>query len=58
VLDFLRFGLRYVYPQQPGAIVRGIETAPSAPPFRNKILSESGKDLRILKKAKWLIMIM
>ena len=40
LLDFLRFGLRYVYPQQHGAIVRGIVTAHSAPPLKNKILSE------------------
>jgi predicted transcriptional regulator len=39
LLDFLKSGLRYVYPQQPGAIVRGIETAHSAPPLRDKIMS-------------------
>lgn len=39
LLDFLKSGLKYVYPQQPGAIVRGIETAHSAPPLRDKIIS-------------------
>lgn len=31
LLDFLVFGLRYVFPAQPGAVVRGIPTAHSAP---------------------------
>lgn len=39
LLDFLKSGLQYVYPQQPGAIIRGIETAHSAPPLREKIVS-------------------
>ncbi|MGC9338005.1 MAG: hypothetical protein ACP5EQ_07975 [Candidatus Cloacimonadia bacterium] len=40
LLDFLQFGLPYVYPQQPGAMVRGIGTAHSAPPLNNQIFSE------------------
>ena len=40
LLDFLEFGLRYVYPQKPGALVRGIPTAHSAPPLNNVIVSE------------------
>ena len=40
LLDFLKSGLRYVYPQQPGAMVRGIGTAHSAPPLNNQIVSE------------------
>jgi len=40
VLDFLISGLRYVYPQQPGAMVRGIGTAHSAPPLNSQIVSE------------------
>lgn len=40
LLDFLKSGLRYVYPQQPGSIVRGIETAHSAPPLSTQIMSE------------------
>ncbi|MEM7109838.1 MAG: hypothetical protein AAF519_16555 [Bacteroidota bacterium] len=40
LLDFLKSGLRYVYPQQPGALVRGIGTAHSAPPLNSQIMSE------------------
>ena len=39
-LDFLEFGLKYVFPQKPGAIVRGIPTAHSAPPLNNIVHSE------------------
>ena len=39
LLDFLEHGIRYVYPQNPGAIVRGIPTAHSAPPLNNIIVS-------------------
>jgi hypothetical protein len=31
LLDFLMFGLRYVYPTQPGALVKGMPTSHSAP---------------------------
>ncbi|MCP9200794.1 hypothetical protein MKO06_12815 [Gramella sp. GC03-9] len=37
ILDFLQYGLPYVYPQQPGALVRGVATAHSAPPL-NKVI--------------------
>lgn len=40
LLDFLEHGLRYVYPQQPGALVRGIPTAHSAPPLNAIIQSQ------------------
>lgn len=40
LLDFLEFGLRYVYPQQAGALVRGLPTAHSAPPLNEIIVSE------------------
>ena len=40
LLDFLESGLRYVYPQQPGAMVRGIGTAHSAPPLNKEIISD------------------
>ncbi len=40
VLDFLKYGLRYVYPQHPGSMVRGIPTAHSADPL-NKFIVES-----------------
>jgi predicted transcriptional regulator len=39
ILDFLDSGLRYVYPQKPGAKVRGIPTAHAAPPLINEIES-------------------
>jgi hypothetical protein len=40
LLDFLRSGLRYVYPKRPGAMMRGIGTAHSAAPLNNEIMSE------------------
>ena len=39
LLDFLQFGLAYVYPQQPGALVRGLPTAHAAPPLSKLIES-------------------
>ena len=39
LLDFLEFGFHYVYPQRPGALVRGIPTAHSAPPLSKMIES-------------------
>jgi hypothetical protein len=36
-LDFLQYGIAYVFPQRPGATVRGIATAHSAPPIREII---------------------
>jgi len=39
LLEFLQYGLRYVFPQQPGAIVRGMATAHSAPPLNGVIQS-------------------
>ncbi len=40
LLDFLKYGLQYVFPQQPGAITRGLSTSVSAPPLNEKILSD------------------
>jgi len=37
LLEFLLHGLKYVYPQRPGAIVRGMPTAHSAPPLLDQI---------------------
>lgn len=37
LLDFLEHGLRYVYPQQPGALKRGMPTAHSAQPLKEII---------------------
>jgi predicted transcriptional regulator len=39
LLEFLQYGLKYVYPQHPGALVRGVPTAYSAPPLSEKIVS-------------------
>lgn len=40
LLEFLQYGLGYVYPQKPGAIVRGLATAHSAPPLNKEISSQ------------------
>ena len=39
LLEFLEFGLKYVFPQQPGAMVRGLPTSHSAPPL-NRLLQQ------------------
>ncbi|MCG1035511.1 hypothetical protein [Polaribacter sargassicola] len=39
LLEFLQFGLRYIFPQKPGAVVRGIPTSHSAAPLKDKIES-------------------
>ena len=39
LLDFLVHGLRYVFPVQPGALVRGVPTAHSGPPLAALIQS-------------------
>lgn len=38
-MDFLEFGLSVVFPAKPGAVVRGVPTAHSAPPLLNDIVS-------------------
>lgn len=40
LLEFLQFGVPYIFPQQPGAITRGIPTAHSAEPLNQIIVSE------------------
>lgn len=40
IMEFLQYGIRYVFPQQPGAIVRGIATAHSAHPLNAIFKSE------------------
>jgi predicted transcriptional regulator len=40
LLEFLKFGLKYVYPQRPSGLVRGVATAHSAEPLVNLIQSE------------------
>jgi len=39
VLEFLCYGIKYIFPQLPGSIVRGMPTAHSAPILRSEILS-------------------
>ena len=39
LMDFIIYGLAYVFPQKPGALVRGIPTAHSAPPLNQMIQS-------------------
>jgi len=39
--EFLVYGLKYVFPAEPGAIARGIPTAHSASPIKDKIISGS-----------------
>lgn len=40
LMDFLESGITYVFPQHPGAIVRGVATSHSAPPLREQIQSD------------------
>ena len=40
ILDVLEHGLRHVYPQKPGALVRGVPTAHSTKPLSDHISSE------------------
>jgi DNA-binding Lrp family transcriptional regulator len=40
LMEFLEYGIRYVFPQKPGPIVRGVPTAHSAPPLKNTIVSQ------------------
>jgi hypothetical protein len=39
LFEFLKFGLRYVFPQHPGAVVRGVPTSHSAEPLKEDIQS-------------------
>ena len=40
LLEFIEFGLKYVFPQKPGALTRGIPTANSAEPLRQLLHSD------------------
>lgn len=40
LLDFIKTGLQYVFPQQPGGLIRGIGTAHSAAPLKKHIVAE------------------
>jgi len=37
LMDFLKSGIKYVFPTQPGAIVRGVPTAHSAEPLKSQL---------------------
>jgi len=39
LMEFLEHGIRYVFPQKPGAVVRGVPTSHSAPPLSDEINS-------------------
>lgn len=39
-LELLEHGVKYIFPQRPGAIVRGIATAHAAAPLKSRIVSE------------------
>ncbi|MFH1726146.1 MAG: hypothetical protein ABII00_16175 [Elusimicrobiota bacterium] len=39
-LEFLKHGLKYVFPARPGSVCRGVPTAHSAPPLAKTIVSE------------------
>lgn len=39
-MDFLTYGIPYIFPQQPANVVRGIPTAHSASPLKEEILSD------------------
>ena len=40
LLEFLEHGVRYVFPQEPGSMVRGIPTAHSHPTMKKNFISE------------------
>ena len=40
LIDFLKSGIKYVFPQTPGSITRGIGTSISAPPLKEEFFSE------------------
>jgi len=48
--EFLIYGLKYVFPTEPGAVVRGIPTAHSAPPVSDHF--SSGGDIYVWPYAK------
>jgi len=39
LMELLQYGLRYVFPQKPGPVVRGLPTAHSATPLKEQIQS-------------------
>lgn len=43
LMDFLQYGISYAFPARPGAMVRGVPTAHSAPPL-NKSIESGGEE--------------
>ncbi len=41
LLEFIIYGLRYTFPQQPGSIARGMPTAHSHPRLQNKFIADT-----------------
>mgnify|MGYP000037560498 CR=1 FL=1 len=41
LMEFLEHGIRYVFPQTPGTMVKGIATAHSHPFLKNKLISDT-----------------
>ena len=39
LLELLKYGVKYVFPQKPGPVVKGLPTAHSASPLKEQILS-------------------
>lgn len=39
LMEFLQYGIRYVFPQKPGPVVRGVPTSHSALPLKEKMQS-------------------
>lgn len=48
--EFLIYGLKYVFPSEPGAMVRGVPTAHSASPIKEHV--SSGSDVFVWPSAK------
>ncbi len=40
LIEFLQYGIKYVFPVQPGGLIRGVPTAHSASPLSNSIVSD------------------
>ncbi|MEA1876585.1 MAG: hypothetical protein U9N86_06940 [Bacteroidota bacterium] len=49
-MEFLIYGLKYVFPTEPGAMVKGIPTAHSAAPLKDHI--SAGSDVYVWSSAK------
>ena len=45
LLEFLRHGVKYMFPVTPGREAVGVPTAHSAPIWKNRLVTPSGKDL-------------